>query len=99
MDRREEIPDSVLPSNKEAEMAVLGSMILAALGGCWWPIEVTAPWMQKLAWFLPTGWTMNALHKLVSFGAPASSVLPHVALLILAAAAAVWVAGRAFRFE
>jgi hypothetical protein len=24
-------------------------MILAALGGCWWPIEITPPWMQSLS--------------------------------------------------
>jgi len=48
-------------------LAVLATNVFAALGGCWWPIEVTPPAMQKLALFLPTGWTMDAMHKLVSF--------------------------------
>jgi len=80
-------------------LSVLGTNVLAALGGCWWPIEVTPPAMQKLALFLPTGWTMDAIHKLVSFGAPASSVLPHVLGMGLCALALGAVAARVFRFQ
>jgi len=59
-----------------AAIGVISSNILAALGGCWWPIEVTPPWMQKLQLFLPTGWAMDALHKLVSFAASPAAVFP-----------------------
>ncbi|HFC30429.1 MAG TPA: ABC transporter permease, partial [Oceanospirillales bacterium] len=45
--------------------ATMGSLLLAALGGCWWPIEITPQWMQNLANFLPTGWIMDAIHKLM----------------------------------
>ncbi|WP_154222750.1 ABC transporter permease [Marinicella rhabdoformis] len=64
---------------------VLVSMLLAALGGCWWPIEITPEWMQQLAMFLPTGWVMDALHKLMYFGGDLSSVVNHqLALYALA---------------
>ena len=49
-------------------LGVLLGNVLSALGGCWWPIEIVAPIMQKLAWCLPTGWAMYALHRLISFG-------------------------------
>ncbi len=78
---------------------VLTGNVFAALGGCWWPIEVTSPFMQKLALFLPTGWTMDAMHKLVSFGAPATSVLPHVAGMLFAALVVGQIAARVFRFQ
>jgi ABC-type Na+ efflux pump permease subunit len=86
----------------EAQMAGVGvifTMGMAALGGCWWPIELTPAWMQSLAMLLPSGWTMDALHRLVSFGEGPVAILPHLALLgvgglILAAAAA-----RSFRYE
>jgi ABC-type multidrug transport system permease subunit len=55
--------------------------------------------MQKLALLLPTGWAMDALHKLVSFGAPPSAVLPHLAVMLVAAVAAGWGATRVFRFQ
>ncbi len=80
-------------------IGVLAANVLAALGGCWWPIEITRPWMQKLALFLPTGWAMDAMHKLVSFGAPASSVLPHIGIMFAASIVMGWIAVRTFRFQ
>ncbi len=79
-------------------IAVLCSMVLAALGGCWWPIEITPAWMQRLALFLPTGWTMDALHELVSFGAPAGAALPHALALASGALVLGWLAARTFRY-
>jgi ABC-2 type transport system permease protein len=80
-------------------IGVLASNVLAALGGCWWPIEITPGWMQTLSLGLPTGWAMDALHKLVSFQAGAASALPHLAVLCLATLAAGWAAARFFRYE
>ncbi len=78
---------------------VLLSNLLAALGGCWWPIEIAPLWSQKLALFLPTGWTMDALHKLVNFGASPETVIPHVIASVGAALAAGYGVARTFRFE
>jgi ABC-type multidrug transport system permease subunit len=80
-------------------IGVLTSNVLAALGGCWWPIEVTPPFMQKLAQFLPTGWTMDALHHLVSFRSGWASAVPDVLMLAAAAIVAGWIAARLFRFQ
>lgn len=63
-------------------LGVLAANALAALGGCWWPIEITPPWMQMLQNFLPTGWTMDALHKLISFQSGAASALPQLAIIV-----------------
>lgn len=80
-------------------IGVLASNVLAALGGCWWPIEITPHWMQRFSLFLPTGWAMDALHKLVSFGDSPASVLPHIAVMIAAAAVAAGLSARVFRFQ
>ncbi|NNF48258.1 MAG: ABC transporter permease, partial [Woeseiaceae bacterium] len=66
-------------------LGVLAANLLAALGGCWWPIEITPDWMQMIQKMIPTGWTMDALHKLISFQADAMSVIPNVLLLVAAA--------------
>lgn len=69
---------------KATGFCVFLSIVLAALGGCWWPIEVVPPWMQDMASFLPTGIAMDSLHGLISFGKPAgSAVRPGVILIIL----------------
>lgn len=78
---------------------VVASNLLAALGGCWWPIEVTPKWAQAVALCLPSGWAMDALHKLMSFGMPPSSVLPHLVAMLAAGSLAAWVIARRFRFE
>ena len=80
-------------------LGVIASNLLAGLGGCWWPIEIAPLWAQKLALFLPTGWTMDALHKLVNFGAAPSTVIPHLTATVLAALGSGYVLSRSFRFE
>jgi len=85
--------------NQMAGLGVLTTMSLAALGGCWWPIEIAPAWMQTLAMGLPTGWCMDALHKIVSFGDPASRAIPHVAALATAAVVAGLTAVRTFRYQ
>jgi len=80
-------------------IGVLSSLALAALGGCWWPIEITPAWMQSLALALPTGWTMDALHRLVNFGYAPATALPHVAALAAAALVAGWGAAKIFRYQ
>jgi ABC-2 type transport system permease protein len=80
-------------------IGVFATQILAALGGCWWPIEITPSWMQKLALVLPTGWAMDALHKLVNFGDPAVSALPHVVALLTGAVVLGWIGARRFKYQ
>jgi ABC-type Na+ efflux pump permease subunit len=80
-------------------VGVLASNVLGALGGCWWPIEVTPPYMQTLALFLPTGWMMDAMHKLVVFQQSWRSALPHLAGMLVAAWVLGLVCARRFRFQ
>ncbi len=80
-------------------LGVTASNIFAGLGGCWWPIEITPLWTQKLALAFPTGWTMDALHKLMNFGASPASVLPNVCVTAAAALAAGYVLSRSFRYQ
>jgi ABC-2 type transport system permease protein len=84
--------------SQAGNLGAFATMTLAALGGCWWPIEVAPAWMQQLQMFLPTGWTMDALHKLISFNMGWQSALPHMAMLIAATFVVGWVASRKFRF-
>jgi len=82
-----------------AAIGVIASNVLAALGGCWWPIEITPAWMQKLQLALPTGWAMDALHKLVSFETPPAAVLPNLGAMVFAGMAILLVSCRVFRFD
>jgi ABC-type multidrug transport system permease subunit len=79
-------------------LGVFAANLLAALGGCWWPIEVTPKWAQSLALAMPTGWTMGALHRLMSFQVGAVEALPHLVAIALAALVVGWIATRTFRY-
>ncbi|MFC1629086.1 ABC transporter permease [Gemmatimonadota bacterium] len=72
---------------------------MAALSGCWWPIEVTPAWMQKVAWLFPSGWVMDAIHRLTSFGDPVSAIIPHVLLLLSATIILAFIGRKVFRFD
>jgi ABC-type multidrug transport system permease subunit len=86
----------------QAQMAGLGvvsSMAMAALGGCWWPIEIAPPWMRTLALGLPTGWTMDAMHRLVNFADSPAAVVPHLLALVAGCLMTGWGASRIFRYQ
>ncbi len=80
-------------------VAVLTTNVISALGGLWWPIEITPRWMQSLALCLPTGWAMDAMHQLITFRAGAAAVCPQLAALAISAAIVGWLGARTFRYQ
>lgn len=80
-------------------LGVLVANVLAALGGCWWPIEVTPAWMQGVQKLVPTGWTMDALHKLISFQAGAAAAIPNVVALLAGTLVVTALAINRFKYE
>jgi ABC-2 type transport system permease protein len=62
-------------------ICVMASLLMGALGGCWWPLEIAPPALQKVALCLPTGWALKGLHQLISFGSGFSAVV--VPLMVL----------------
>jgi len=78
-------------------ICVLASLLLAALGGCWWPLEIGPPVLKTIALCTPTGWALAALHQLISFGSGFGAVLPPLAVLLGFGVAANALAARFFR--
>jgi ABC-type multidrug transport system permease subunit len=78
-------------------VCVLASLLMAALGGCWWPLEIGPPLMKTIALCTPNGWAMQALHQLISFGSGFDAVLLPLAVLLAFGAAANLLAARFFR--
>jgi ABC-type multidrug transport system permease subunit len=38
---------------------------MAAVGGCWWPIDLEPRWMRTVALAFPTTWAMYAFNDLM----------------------------------
>ncbi len=49
-------------------VAIFGSMILSALGGCWWSIELVPDTFKTVAMLTPSYWAMHGLHSVLYFG-------------------------------
>jgi ABC-2 type transport system permease protein len=86
----------------KAEEKVIGvcllvSLPMAALGGCWWPLEVAPPVLQSIALVFPTGWAMAALHQLITFGSGFAGAREEIVVLAMYGLAANFAAARWFR--
>jgi len=69
-----------------SSIATLTSLVLAPLGGCWWPLFITPRWMQFIAKLTPHGWATTGFNKLIVFGADFSAAVPEMLVLIAFAA-------------
>jgi ABC-type multidrug transport system permease subunit len=78
-------------------LCVLASLLMAALGGCWWPLEIAPPALKTIALCLPTGWAMQALHQVISFGSGFGAILTPLVVLLGFGAMANVLAVRFFR--
>jgi len=85
--------------SQAAGLTVLFSMLTAALGGAWWPMEITPPAYQTAVKVLPTTWAMRGLTDVIVRGTDVSGVLPEVAMLLGFAAVFLGVGIWRFRYE
>jgi ABC-2 type transport system permease protein len=69
-----------------SSIATLTSLVLAPLGGCWWPLFITPRWMQFMAKLTRHGWATTGFNKLIVFGADFSAAVPEMLALIAFAA-------------
>lgn len=83
--------------DKVVAICVLASMVMAAMGGCWWPLEIVPENVRLAGHFFPTAWAMDALHQLISFGGGMADVGRPLLVLAGFGAAATFGARRFFR--
>ncbi len=67
-------------------LAVITSLVLAPLGGCWWPFFLYPEWLQNIARVTPHAWATSGFNKIMVFGADFAAAVPSmVALLVFTA--------------
>lgn len=62
-------------------ICTLTAMMMAALGGCWWPLEIVPSFMRSIGYAFPTAWAMDALHQLISFGGGLTDITTELSLI------------------
>lgn len=74
---------AIAPS-REAVLPV-GSIVIvtmAAVGGCWWPIDLEPRWMRAVALAFPTTWAMDAFNDLMIRHRSAQAALVPTAVML-----------------
>lgn len=62
-------------------VCTLAAIPMAALGGCWWPLEIVPEFVRSIGYAFPTAWTMDALHQLISFGGGLADITFQLSLI------------------
>ena len=64
-------------------IATLAYMVLASLGGAWWPLSYVPVWMQTLGHISPIAWCLDAFNTLIFHQGTLPDVLESVGVLLL----------------
>ncbi len=48
-------------------VAIFVAVVLAALGGCWWPIEIVPEFFKRVAMVTPSYWAVQGLQRVMYF--------------------------------
>jgi ABC-2 type transport system permease protein len=63
-------------------LSIMLGMVMALLGGCWYPIELFPTAVQTAVQVLPTRWAMQGMLNLVQRGQGLEQILPQAAVLL-----------------
>src|SRR5262249_16869923 len=72
--------------------------ILAALGGCWWPVYAQPKWMQAMGQFVMTTWSMFAIQDVMFRDKNLLQIAPTVLLPLAFGVGSFAVGARLFRY-
>lgn len=80
-------------------LSMMLGMVMALMGGCWYPIELFPPAVQNASKILPTNWAMQGLLNLVHRGQGLEGILPHAGVLLGFAVVFFVIGVLRFRYE
>jgi ABC-2 type transport system permease protein len=80
-------------------ISVMAGMLMALLGGCWFPLELFPETVRTAVRILPTTWAMEGLTDLVLRGQGLVDILPNAAVLLGFAVVFLAIGSWRFRYE
>lgn len=89
----------VKTESQASGLSVMLGMVMALLGGCWYPLELFPAVVQQAVKVLPTRWAMEGMLDIVLRGRGLSAVLPEAAVLLGFAALFYAIGIWRFRYE
>jgi ABC-2 type transport system permease protein len=89
----------VKTEGQAAGLSWMLGMVMALLGGCWYPIELFPQFVRTAVKVLPTSWAMQGMLDIVLRGQGLAAVLPKAGVLLGFAAVFFGVGVWRFRYE
>jgi len=80
-------------------LSIMTGMVMALLGGCWYPLEMFPQTVQAVVKILPTTWAMRGLLDIVLRGQGLPAILPDAAILLGFAAVFFGIGIWRFKYE
>jgi ABC-2 type transport system permease protein len=89
----------VKTDSQASGLSMMIGMVMALLGGCWYPLELFPKSVQTIVQVLPTTWAMRGLLDIVLRGQGLATVLPIAGVLLGFAAIFFSIGIWRFRYE
>lgn len=80
-------------------VSVLFANIFAALGGCWWPLEVVPRTFKTIGMVSPAYWAMDAFHQIIFFNKGFGDIFINLVVLIAFTLVFTFLAIKFFRIK
>jgi ABC-2 type transport system permease protein len=80
-------------------LSIMLGMLMALLGGCWYPLEMFPEAVRTAVQVLPTTWAMDGMLDLLGRGLGLQAILPNVAVLLGFAFVFFGIGVARFKFE
>lgn len=78
---------------------VMLSLVIAPLGGAWWPLEIVPDFMKVVAFATPMGWVMHGYNRLLIYNGGLEDIILPVVVLLSTAAILFGIAVMRFKYE
>jgi ABC-2 type transport system permease protein len=89
----------VKTESQASGLSIMLGMVMALLGGCWYPSELFPPVVQNIVKVFPTTWAMQGMLDLVLRGRDLAAVLPEAGVLLGFAGVFFLIGVLRFRYE
>lgn len=88
----------VRTKSQAGNLGFVVAMLLAPLGGAWWPLSIVPAFMRIIGHLSPIAWSQDAFNRLVYYNGTLLDILPYVGVLMLIAALCFGFGLRRFRY-
>ncbi|MHB8142860.1 MAG: ABC transporter permease [Thermoleophilia bacterium] len=86
-------------AGQASAIGILTILLMSALGGSWWPLDIVPDFMQKLGHITINAWALDGIRGLILHGEGFSDILPQAGVLFIYGSVCFIIGIKMFRFR